>query len=322
MLREMRAGFGKGGAGIDSHLESILRQLRRTTLKPLPSGAGITRTVKSTRTLQDAAPLDTLQVNALIGGQSGDRIRIATTRGTNAALESVFDLDVYFTHTTARPQDTVLAFGTADVSVTPNTITISNHRLETGRVMQLSNTGGGLPAGTAVNTLYWVIRVDATTIKLASTKANAIAGTAVDITTVGTGAHFIKDVWRELFSGVSMVDTHRRYVETVVNTTGLHGRASDLLRVVDLDSATGDQRPADLLPTVLVSGANEVALAGVFRGDEIIDVLDLTVDATPATLTAADWAVSDDGKVVCDTSGGVAAVKGLLLHIAPFNAFV
>lgn len=60
----------------------------------------------------------------------------------------------------------------------------------TGIEVMLATTGT-LPDPLVVNTVYYVIRVDATTIKLATTAANATAGTAIDLTDQGTGTHSI-----------------------------------------------------------------------------------------------------------------------------------
>jgi hypothetical protein len=46
---------------------------------------------------------------------------------------------------------------------------------------------GALPGGVSGATTYWVIAVDANTFQIASTRANAIAGTAIDVTTNGGG---------------------------------------------------------------------------------------------------------------------------------------
>lgn len=54
--------------------------------------------------------------------------------------------------------------------------------------VQLTTTGG-LPAGLSTATNYWLIVVDASNVKLATSRALALAGTAVDITTAGTGTH-------------------------------------------------------------------------------------------------------------------------------------
>ncbi len=52
-------------------------------------------------------------------------------------------------------------------------------------------TNGTIPTGLANNTTYYVIRVSATVIKLASSSANATAGTAINITSQGAGVHTI-----------------------------------------------------------------------------------------------------------------------------------
>ena len=46
-----------------------------------------------------------------------------------------------------------------------------------------------LPGGLALNTDYWLIRQSATTALVATSYANAVAGTFVDITDAGTGTH-------------------------------------------------------------------------------------------------------------------------------------
>jgi hypothetical protein len=46
-----------------------------------------------------------------------------------------------------------------------------------------------LPTGLSLNTDYWLIRVSATTSRVATSLANAIAGTAIAYTDAGTGTH-------------------------------------------------------------------------------------------------------------------------------------
>jgi len=74
---------------------------------------------------------------------------------------------------------------TSQVDVTANTLTSVAHGLITGVKGQASSTDT-LPAGLATSTDYFVIKVDADTYKLATSLANAQAGTAIDITDVGT----------------------------------------------------------------------------------------------------------------------------------------
>ena len=71
---------------------------------------------------------------------------------------------------------------TTIVSVANNTITLSSHGLSTGDPVYYyaaSNVIGGLD----ISNLYYVIATDSNTIKLATTAANATAGTAISLTT-------------------------------------------------------------------------------------------------------------------------------------------
>ena len=74
-------------------------------------------------------------------------------------------------------------FVAANVTPAADTITITSHGFFTGLKAALSGTN--LPGGLSA-TNYWIIVVDVNTIKLATSLANASAGTAVDITSQGT----------------------------------------------------------------------------------------------------------------------------------------
>ena len=76
----------------------------------------------------------------------------------------------------------------AAVDITENTLTVARSFI-TGEKVLLS--GADLPAPLQASTEYWVIRVSATTIRLATSLANAYSGTAIDITDIGTGTHTI-----------------------------------------------------------------------------------------------------------------------------------
>jgi hypothetical protein len=77
-------------------------------------------------------------------------------------------------------------FLTAAVDADANTVTISAHGLVTGTKITKITTDGTLPGGLSLLTVYYVIVVDADTIKFATSLANAKAGTAVNITNVGS----------------------------------------------------------------------------------------------------------------------------------------
>lgn len=78
-------------------------------------------------------------------------------------------------------------FATTDVNTTDNIITVGTD-IPTGTPIKFSSTTT-VPAGLTAGTKYYAIRQSATTIKVASSLANAQAGTAIDITDAGTGTH-------------------------------------------------------------------------------------------------------------------------------------
>lgn len=67
----------------------------------------------------------------------------------------------------------------------------AGHDYGHGDNIWVSNSGGALPGGLSASTNYYTIRVDATQIKLATSLQNALAGTAINITSAGTGTHSI-----------------------------------------------------------------------------------------------------------------------------------
>lgn len=91
-------------------------------------------------------------------------------------------------------------FASTDVDTGTEIITVpSNNALYDGVKVRLTTTGA-LPTGLSINTDYYVIRVSATTIKLASSRANAIGAggtgsagtvTAINLTAQGSGTNTI-----------------------------------------------------------------------------------------------------------------------------------
>lgn len=88
----------------------------------------------------------------------------------------------------AAANQSAKSFVPADVNITTNAITEVAHGYTTGVKGALTNSGGALPGGLSA-TDYYLIVVDADHYKFATSQANALAGTAVDITDQGTGTH-------------------------------------------------------------------------------------------------------------------------------------
>ena len=74
-----------------------------------------------------------------------------------------------------------------------NELDITGHATETGDGPIQTSTSDTLPTGLALLTNYFVIKKDANTIQLATSRANALAGTAVAFSDVGVGTHTIED---------------------------------------------------------------------------------------------------------------------------------
>lgn len=120
----------------------------------------------------------------------------ATVVPATVALLDVVGFYRVTTVTTTTAQATTNTLGqsdtfTADASTDVCTYTtrVSNPgNILTGTRVRLTTTTT-LPAPLALATDYYVIRVDDSTYKLATSYANAIAGTAINITDAGTGTH-------------------------------------------------------------------------------------------------------------------------------------
>lgn len=119
-----------------------------------------------------ANPMTTLG-DMIVGGSSGAITRLATTLlGDISAGYGSF------------------TFVDADVNTGTEVITESSHGLSSGQTVYLTNSGGALPGGLSASTKYYVISASSSTIKLATSRANAIAGTAINITSAaGGGTH-------------------------------------------------------------------------------------------------------------------------------------
>lgn len=93
------------------------------------------------------------------------------------------------TTNTLSQSDTFTADAGTDICTYTSTANIPSNIL-TGTRVRLTSSGTP-PAGLATATDYYVIKVSDTTFKLATSYANSIAGTAIDITSAGTGTHTI-----------------------------------------------------------------------------------------------------------------------------------
>ena len=104
-------------------------------------------------------------------------------------VTSVTTTTAQATTNTLSQSDTFTADAGTDVCTYTSTANIPSNIL-TGTRVRLTTTTT-LPGGLATATDYYVIRVSNTTFKLATSYANSVAGTAINITDAGTGTHTI-----------------------------------------------------------------------------------------------------------------------------------
>lgn len=120
--------------------------------------------------------------NGTLVSQTG----LAVNYTADLDLTSIDGVALQVTYTDATPAAKTFADG--DVNVGANTIAIASHGFFAG-LKVAATTDGVLPAGLSA-TNYWVIVISSSVIKLATSLANAVAGTAVDITAAaGGGTH-------------------------------------------------------------------------------------------------------------------------------------
>lgn len=132
-----------------------------------------------------------LQTSAAAPVAASGTWTLATVIATDVA--SVGGVDFTFTATPSLETDVLVtvpsakAFASAtDISITSGDITESAHGYETGDVGRLT-TSSALPTGFSLATDYFVIKVSSGVYRLASSLANAQAGTQIIPTAIGTG---------------------------------------------------------------------------------------------------------------------------------------
>lgn len=156
--------------------------------------------------------------------------------------------------------------GSTDVNVTNNTLTVSSHGYNTGDVIIYDKSGGTIVSGLTNYNPYYVIVVNSNTIKLATSATNAAAGTAVDLTVVGSGTHRLYAPLTDAGNGYFAAPT----VEfTAIEGSGATGRAvltddGKISHVVIVNGGSGyTSAPAVTFSTDSIRTTIEIIDAGI-----------------------------------------------------------
>lgn len=151
-----------------------------------------------------------------VGASQSDVESVSFTAAVNACEEMV---------TTTAIDDTIAS---ADATSDIITLTGVNSRLQYQTGDRVTVIGGSLPGGLATSTNYFVIayqRKDTVRIKLATSLANAMAGTAINITSSGSGT-IRKNAEPRYFSG-GILETSTEPKTKIENLlTGMGGTAT------------------------------------------------------------------------------------------------
>ena len=154
-------------------------------------------------------------------------ISISSTTGNLASSKALaiagtavaFSSDGTGTHTIKRRSIETFTAATSDLI----TIATKIKDLLTGDGVEVSTTGT-LPTGLSASTTYYYIRVTDTTGKLATTRLNALASTAIDIAGVGSGTHSIERTVEPRYSCNGTFETNRTPRDILGQLlTSLHG---------------------------------------------------------------------------------------------------
>lgn len=172
-------------------------------------------------------------------------------------------------------------FGPSDVNTGTDTITCANHGLASGDPIRFV-TSGTLPSGITEAGLWYAISVTSSTFRVASSYANAIANTPVDITTTGSGTFSVFKV--RAFIGHATTDIGNRSVQPT--SFSVLGTTVTVNYAAGHGFATGDQ-----IAVVEAVDSNEDQLANFPRGLYTITVASgtqftFTVPGTPSTPAA------------------------------------
>lgn len=189
-----------------------------------------------------------------------------------------------------------------DVDIATDNIRILNHGFKTGQNVGISVTSGTITTGLTATTAYYVIQVDSSTIALATSRANAFAGTKVDLTAIPTGVIALHAFGNGVgLSGVIIPANH--YVvdsHYLVHTTG----------VATVNTGT---------LAIMVEGANDVVSAAAIStsvwddtGAMVEGIVDLATEAS-YLLTTADREVT----FTTGTSPWTAGKLDVFLEIQP-----
>ncbi len=168
-------------------------------------------------------------------------------------LTSVTTATAQSTTNTLGYGDTFTADASTDTCTYTSTANIPSNILVGTRVRFTTTTT--LPAPLALATDYYVIKASDTTFKVATTYANAIAGTAINITDAGTGTHTISRLLPRYTNGAGV-----QAIFFNSNSTALGAATPNLSLGYTNSAQTGSRATPTVLPVGKTAASNSLIL--------------------------------------------------------------
>lgn len=162
------------------------------------------------------------------------------------------------------------AIATSAVNTSTETITLTSHGFSTAERVVYDDGGGTALAGLTDGTTYFVIKVDDNSFKLATSAANATAGTAIDLTGTGNNDQFFK--YRIAYS---ICDAQQPSESSTAPGT------FPFTLTADINHPTGAPRFVNATTTGSSDGTKSVTITGTdINGNAVTETIDLESSAT------------------------------------------
>lgn len=226
------------------------------------------------------------------------------------------------TTTTAQSTtNTLFAFSNFTADDTTDIITHTNINLMPYSKVQVSSTVT-LPAGLSAATDYYVIKVTDTTCKLATSRANAVAGTAINITSTGTGTHTINTLLPRYTDGAGV---QAFFVNS--NATALGAATPNLSIGYTNSTDTASRATPTVLPIGKTAAANGLILysgtgAGKYGPFMPLQAGDSGISSIQTIQNSTSYVSGEYAVVLCKplltlpiTTQGVAAERDLVNQV-------
>lgn len=259
--------------------------------------------------------------NGIVAPATKHIINASSFSAAATSMPSVFmlvDLLGYY------PDSTITTTGDQDTQHT-DTVTFSNAtNLMTHAAYDIASftrvrftTSGTLPAELALETDYWTVRQSASTSLLATSYANAVAGTTIDLSTDGTATTTVTTYLPRYTDGAGV------QIFTCMNTAGGAGTPNYRATYTAAGGATGKQVPVTLPVGKASPGIGMIQYSGtgagkfgpfmpLAAGDRgIVKVEQIYRSATQTSGTMA-WCLAKPILTLPMTTIGVAAERDLL----------